>query len=409
MKQKKAALLKRGIECLSSEFIGMYANYKFKCESDGNIWDTTLKSVDQGSICPECRYKNQTEKQKISGSKLEAILEDLTQRKIKLLTPYKGMRSLHTFLCEIDQCEWTVTMSGLAYGKSGCPECCGRNINKNELANRIKTLNDRGIYLTTPYTRMSKIHGFKCAEAGHDWTARMYHVFNSNSGCPHCCGRIPDLEKQLKRLRDRGIELLEPYKGSKEKHWFSCDVDTHKWEAVYAQVNNGAGCPRCSGRYRTEEELKRAESHTIIRNRFREMFYNGATATKVYKNIDGTDTEDYKTLCLFWEVEHTFIPDKPFVEGKWTLDHIIPVSWWNPDNLAEMKLCWDRRNIRWLTLSENSSKRDRIRIKDIPVLTDWHYGAIAQCSHPGSMPTAVSIQASYKNNKISLEQTLDVA
>jgi hypothetical protein len=50
------------------------------------------------------------------------------------------------------------------------------------------------------------------------------------------------------------------------------------------------------------------------------------------------------------------------------IDHIIPVSAYNPKNKKDLQRCFSHYNLRWLPSKENISKHSKIRYEDIKII-----------------------------------------
>ena len=44
---------------------------------------------------------------------------------------------------------------------------------------------------------------------------------------------------------------------------------------------------------------------------------------------------------------------------NYDIDHVVPLSWFDHDNLEEIKWAWAPENLQWLTREENRSKGNR--------------------------------------------------
>ena len=52
---------------------------------------------------------------------------------------------------------------------------------------------------------------------------------------------------------------------------------------------------------------------------------------------------------------------KPFPKDieNYEVDHVVPLSWFDFNNLEEIKWAWAPENHQWLTIEENRNKSDR--------------------------------------------------
>ena len=118
-----------------------------------------------------------------------------------------------------------------------------KRLNKEIVNERIAP---RGIKLVGEYYGASTKAKFRC-EKGHEWETTPGNIF-TGTGCPKCCTkRRANAEVRIRgRLRERGIELLGEYKGSKLRCDFQCRHG-HQWNALLPSVSIGTGCPTCAG------------------------------------------------------------------------------------------------------------------------------------------------------------------
>ena len=56
------------------------------------------------------------------------------------------------------------------------------------------------------------------------------------------------------------------------------------------------------------------------------------------------------------------------IRTNYHIDHIIPISAYNLDDINEIKKCNNPFNLRWLRAKENMSKGDRIRPQDLEII-----------------------------------------
>lgn len=170
------------------------------------------------------------------------------------------------------------------------------------------------------------------------------------------------LNEDLDDLVERNIICTSGYKGSQSVHEFRCLLENcnHEWITSYNNVvNKGSGCPKYSGRVLTVEEKTISADRQLIRIRINDALRN-------IKQSSFSKFHD-DNLMAYCQREYLAIPVRP--KGL-TLDHILPLNFFDPTDDLEMKLCWNRRNLRWITGVENSTKRDKI-IFDL--FDDWHY------------------------------------
>lgn len=308
-------------------------------------------------------------------------LELFRSRGVAMLTPYKGKSALkHEFLCLNTKCnhQWSTSFCSVSQG-SGCTPCAKKRVGKNngltqeEFESRLSKINSKNIEMCDTYTNKDVSIRFKCHTCGTVFKNSFGNMVRGQS-CPVCSlvtsgesRKIKDdvLNNRIKLINSRGITLISEYTKFTEDHVFKCMVDTcgYEWTATLINIHRGRGCPRCAGKHRTLSEKVIAKHHKIIRSRMRNI--KSLNNTRLDK-----DLQFMEELLTFWLRQLGSIPEKPTNKNVTLhLDHIIPLSRFQP-TLEEMKLCWDSRNLQWLSSKENCSKHARIMPE---YFTDWHY------------------------------------
>jgi hypothetical protein len=390
-------LAKRNIRMIG-EYVNATTRHQFECtvENCDHVWKAVFYSVKNlKSGCKKCAGLYLDEKT------IAKRIKSVNDRSIELLEPYNGMHKKILFKCNVLNCEhtWRTTFDEVFRGK-GCAKCAGLYLDAETIACRIKSLDSRNIELLDEYNGMHNKNKFKCKikDCENIWRAKFIEVFRGK-GCSKCLGNFID-EKEVKRriqsLQDRGIEMLDPYQGMSKRVRFKCRVNdcNREWTNTLHDVytGTGVGCFRCSKRRLTPEQRLKSKAHNILRKRLSNAFYKGYSTSKIYRT-DGELNEVYYTLFPHWAEQYKiFMIDHPEpIDGQtWELDHIVPISWFDPYDLETLKLCWHSKNLQWLTERENGQKKDNIRLKDLAVLTDWHYDVIAQCRYPKPLPVSAA-------------------
>lgn len=298
-----------------------------------------------------------------------------TERNILLVSPFTATKNIHDFQCLVEDCgnTWSAKYSRV-WGGSGCSECATnrQRLTAHDLEFADNAFLTRKIKRLSAFTKVKDKHEFLCLRehCGRNWFAR-YDSVSGGRGCPTCRNRIKDenLELRLAALEDRNIILLSKYTRVSDIHTFLCLVDNKTWDTTFTSVYSGKrGCPHCSGRVTTAEQKVITFARNIIRVRLTKLFLKGKTSYKIYH-----DNHIYQELIPHWINEYkSFLClfPKPDTDDEWQLDHIIPVSWFDPYDLTQLKLCWNSRNLQWLTASENYSKHNNIRPQDLALFTD---------------------------------------
>lgn len=146
---------------------------------------------------------------------------------------------------------WSATYHKISSGR-GCPTCAheSRRAKQRHGPARYHTLAARrGFRWTgTAAPNVATPTRWTCA-AGHSWEA-CYNSVQQGRGCPHCAGNARITAEDyhaVARAREfewQGREVV----GSQRKTSWRCRGG-HTWQAPYASLRAGFGCPFCSGRY----------------------------------------------------------------------------------------------------------------------------------------------------------------
>lgn len=222
-------------------------NSKLKHEFQCNYGHLHKIRVDQIFNIKRCSY----------CTKENIIKEALKEKKIKLVDNIENLYKIdykkkYTFECSKGHI-WEGFITNIVHQKTGCLICKldNQKLTTEEIQERLYKKGD-GIRLNEEYKgELKNKHQFLCKN-GHIFTSTVENQLKKVINCMECVGHYTQLtneiinEKLLKQ--NRGIKILEDYKGNCEKkHNFQCSKG-HIWTA---RVNNvirdfGTKCPQCS-------------------------------------------------------------------------------------------------------------------------------------------------------------------
>lgn len=159
-------------------------------------------------------------------------------------------------LWECEKCEyvWEAHYNSIQQG-SGCPDCAGKiRKTKKDYYNLANSCGFKWVGDVLPKTTKSPTW-WKC-EKGDRWKATYNNVCNHNSGCPVCVGLVRKIEKDYYKLaKDRRFKwagVMLPKNTTIPTLW-ECEKGD-RWEAAYRDIQQGNGCPYCSGLVRKVEK-----------------------------------------------------------------------------------------------------------------------------------------------------------
>jgi hypothetical protein len=113
-----------------------------------------------------------------------------------------------------------------------------------------------GELLSSVYLGVRTKVRWRCA-AGHEWDAAPGSV-RSGAWCALCYGNVKkSIDEVRNAVAPKGITLLSAeYQGNKSKLKWRC-ANGHEWMATPQRVMHGTGCPRCAGRNKSIDDMRR--------------------------------------------------------------------------------------------------------------------------------------------------------
>lgn len=169
----------------------------------------------------------------------------LTTRGIQLLEDFKGTSVKHSFKCLACSYVWSSLSPFLWKRKHGCPQCAKSNngsttrLSHEEVSARLM---QRGIVILDQYRGSRYQNSFQCSNR-HTWRVTA-GVPLKGYGCPFCLKWTE--EKIITELKKRNFKLLSLYSGSIDnKHRIECN-QSHQWTTKISTILRiGSGCPQC--------------------------------------------------------------------------------------------------------------------------------------------------------------------
>lgn len=117
----KSAITAKGGICLSTEYINNRELLKIRC-SNNHEWETTWKTINRGSWCPECTTGTRT-KNKILEKQIKAECV-AKERGGRLISKFTTVKSKLNWECALNH-QWEATYPNVISNNSWCPTCAG--------------------------------------------------------------------------------------------------------------------------------------------------------------------------------------------------------------------------------------------------------------------------------------------
>lgn len=235
------------------------------------------------------------------------------------------------------------------------------------------------------YQKTSEKIPYICPK-GHQYSIT-WNSFKSGCRCPECQGKIIRHEDVEVAFAADGYELLDQYKNSSTHMRYKCP-EGHQHSIVWSAFKQGVRCPYCAGMKPSQEQreinaikkgvagliylyLKRQE----VQKTFSLTSFAGKVAGKIYEKL-GVRPMDHH------------------------LDHIIPQSFFDFRNKAEIEACWHIDNLQWLSAQKNIAKGHRLTIDDVNQFSLKQLSLLSRASRRPSLfdPILISKKIINKNN-----------
>lgn len=236
---------KRGIIWLGPEVKNNQTKTKWQCPK-GHTWETGYNNILSGRGCPECAIQDRANKKRKKPGDYHALA---TERGFEWLGPeVKDAHAKTKWKCTKGH-EWEANYNAIQQ-KTGCPYCAGLAPKFPEDFHEIAKIHDL-IWLGPEVPKINMKTKWQCPK-GHIWKAP-YNRIQQGRGCKKCATEIhaekrrtkPD--KYHKLAKTRGFKWLgDKVINNNAKTKWQCELG-HKWHAPYSSIQQGYGCPYCSG------------------------------------------------------------------------------------------------------------------------------------------------------------------
>ena len=229
----RALAEERGFQWLGPEVTSTRTKTLWQCE-DGHEWEACYDKIRQCRGCPVC--SDHVPKVPADYHALAA------EREFRWLGPEVSTSHDHTtWECQKGH-RWEASFSKIQYG-TGCPFCAGKA--PKSPADYYALAEERGFrWLGPEGTRIDIKTGWQCEE-GHTWETAYANIYGG-TGCPFCAGKAPKIPADYHALaEERGFRWIGPEVPTVlTKTGWEC-AERHQWEATYANIQQGRGCPLC--------------------------------------------------------------------------------------------------------------------------------------------------------------------
>lgn len=250
----KNIAIKRGGECLSTEYNGPKSKLKFKC-SEGHIWYASPSDIkNSNSWCPYCGQLSSAKKRAFG---IEYVKEFISKYNGDCLSDkYLNSHSKLSFKCSEGHI-FSIDFHSIKNKGKWCPVCQNRpRVSKLTLEELQENANSKGgKCLSSEYINSTKKLEWEC-EQGHTFKMSANSV-RSGQWCPECAkvnvanSHKLDIDSMQKLAASKGgLCLSSQYINNKTKLEWMCK-SKHIFTMAPTSVKSGQWCPECA-----KEKLK---------------------------------------------------------------------------------------------------------------------------------------------------------
>lgn len=244
--KEKLKSINSNIEILSTKYVNSRQKLECKCLIDGSVWYTSWQNLSQGGKCNKCSRINT----RLSLTVVKERIKDLNPSVVLTSEGYDSRSGELTYRCLTHDYEWSESWCDASKGKI-CPKCNEDNaLNIEKIKERLFFINPNIEVLSDNYKNNTTKLRCKCLLDGYVWNVAWKGLQNGN-GCPECSGRrrdytIKDIREKLFKINPN-IEILEDaYVNNRVKMKCKCKVDGYEWSSNWGNLSTGYGCPECS-------------------------------------------------------------------------------------------------------------------------------------------------------------------
>jgi len=236
----------KGFTWLGGEVLNTRSKTRWQC-SQGHIWISTYGNVQKAKDCPKCANLASSLRQRFTSAEYQKLAHELGFEWIGSEVPRNGKHKTK-WRCPKGH-EWETSFDSLRSG-NGCHYCSGRAAKKPEDYHLVAI--ERGISWIgdkLPHNVDTRTL-WRCSK-GHEWEAVFYNI-KLGTGCPKCAAKSRNNWKRITSqhfhevAEKNGFEWIGvEAEGNNAKTKWRCSKG-HEWEAAYASIHQGHGCPYCA-------------------------------------------------------------------------------------------------------------------------------------------------------------------
>jgi 5-methylcytosine-specific restriction endonuclease McrA len=174
--------------------------------------------------------------------------------------------------------------------------------------------------------------------------------FSRGYRCPVCANQVVTHEQVEQEFKKAGFLLVSKYKAARQKLDFVCDKN-HNHSISWMAFRKGERCGLCFAEKSYSSLIRDKTLRKVVKS-VKKYFPESSTSNLILEMELGKVAElidDFYQKC----------PRGHHV------DHIVPISFFSLDNYKEIQACWNLQNLRYLEVTKNLSRGNRMSQDDI--------------------------------------------
>ena len=185
----------------------------------------------------------------------------LNNKNVIMLTEYINSRIKCQFKCLVCDFKWFADSKNTINGYNGCPECGKKkaretkkyNITTEDFKKKLEKVFGDKISILGEYKDIETNIDVICNVCSFEWSPKAkyliakcgcYKCGHNSKGLKHRKSNV-DFVKEINKIHDGRIVLLEAYKTSKDRINVKCNVCNHEWFPAARNLRR-RGCPKCN-------------------------------------------------------------------------------------------------------------------------------------------------------------------
>lgn len=194
----------------------------------------------------------------------DEYIKEVSERNpyVEVLGQYVNANTKILHRCKKCGNEWMQKPAHILAGH-GCKICSDKyngyvkQKTTSQFIEEVKLINDK-IKISGEYIGANRKILCECLTCGFEWSPIASSIVNGKTGCPKCAGKYKTNNEFINSLPNHvqnNILFLNEYVNSKEKIKCKCKICNNIWFSLPSNLQRGHGCMICSGKMKLDKNM----------------------------------------------------------------------------------------------------------------------------------------------------------